>query len=211
MWKFLFLVLFLTVLSQEENVFPIYGKYCGLWHTSYIGEQPVNDLDRLCQYHDICVARGYLDCYCNSQLYVLLMNLEVVTREQIKTKNDILWYLHAGILWCTNYANFDLDFYLAGTFDLKGRGFNYLPFYVTDRIQYIYTSPVAILQIEVKQEYYLNFTKELYEGYPKLPDKTDWWKIVKNGTRWSFWTNHNPIILWSKEKEGVKIRVEKMC
>ena len=78
----LIIVVFLTALGQAAQT-QQYGHYCGLGHTNTFGIEPVDALDRLCQIHDICVtAGGYLNCFCNEQLYARMSMLTLTTDSQ---------------------------------------------------------------------------------------------------------------------------------
>ena len=59
------------ILINTENpdaIMPTYGNWCGANHPENIeeAEDPVNELDRACQKHDLCyLQKGYLSCECD--------------------------------------------------------------------------------------------------------------------------------------------------
>ena len=111
-----------------------YGYYCGKGHYDNYGAIPIDDFDRVCQFHDICVtARGMLDCYCNEQLYWMLSYIKPRTVEQSQLKDYALKGLYASIFSCTNHYDFDAIYYISkmvgSNAPVDQRGFNYLPLY----------------------------------------------------------------------------------
>jgi len=111
-----------------------YGSYCGKDHYNNYGAIPIDDFDRVCQIHDICVtAKGMLDCYCNEQLYWMLSYLQPRTTEQSQMKDQALRGIYASIFGCTNYYSFDTEYYISKMMEPNVintyKGFNYLPIY----------------------------------------------------------------------------------
>ena len=129
-----------TIVPQVINTtelggpyFPIYGVYCGLYHTSYYGEEPVDEQDRYCQFHDICVTledQGLSSCWCNEQLYYLTSNLKPKNEVLAGIKESILYYLYIAMARCENFYHFDTNIKITKIRDNQDtKGFNYLPFY----------------------------------------------------------------------------------
>jgi len=60
-----------SILLNTENpdaLMPTYGNWCGANHPENIeeAEEPVNELDRACQRHDLCYQqKGFLSCECD--------------------------------------------------------------------------------------------------------------------------------------------------
>lgn len=113
--------------------FPIYGVYCGLYHTSYYGKEPIDEQDRYCQFHDICVTledQGLSSCWCNEQLYYLTSNLKPKNEELAGIKESILYYLYIAMARCENFYHFGTNIKITKVRDNSDtKGFNYLPFY----------------------------------------------------------------------------------
>lgn len=202
--KFILLLLFVLVLSQKDDLFPIHGVYCGLYHTSLIGEEPVDSLDRFCQYHDICVTSlGYFSCFCNEQLYFLTMNFIPNTSRQITVKNDILFYIHWSIIRCTNHHSFDTTFHLA-----PYAGFHYLPFYPGRvPVKYKVNSEKNVKLITVFPKYYLNFTTSLLSNFPKLPDFAPYWRLLDDKKDFTFVTSNYHMILFQEDPSPISVTI----
>lgn len=120
-------------LDHDGPWFPIWGVYCGLWHTSHYGVEPVDKLDRYCQFHDICVtmeSQGYRSCWCNEQLYYSVSNVIPQNSTESEIKDSILYYIYMATADCANHWGFDDHIKLTRVRpDIDERGYNYLPFY----------------------------------------------------------------------------------
>jgi len=112
-----------------------YGRYCGRDHYNNYGAIPIDEFDRVCQIHDICVtSKGMLDCYCNEQMYWMMSYIKPNTVEQKHIKDFVLKGIYASILGCTNHDTFDVYYSVSklerdNTFN---KGFNYLPIYTSN-------------------------------------------------------------------------------
>jgi hypothetical protein len=168
------------IYTHEDPYFPIYGVYCGLYHTSYYGKEPIDEQDRYCQYHDICVTletQGLSSCWCNEQLYFLTSNLKPKNEELSGIKDSILYYLYIAMARCNNYYHFDTNFKITKVKDSEDKkGFNYLPFYPlhenkiqsymthinkTDSNRTIGQYLALVYQMDVN--IYQQFTKDVYD------------------------------------------------
>jgi hypothetical protein len=129
---FLLLATLLCINADQNVQFIDYGKYCGLGHTQTDGSQPIDELDRFCQIHDICVTAGGmisgLGCFCNEQLYYHVSNYNPIDSIASKEKNGILSFIYAAISLCDNYAPLK-NTYLLASYDEKNYGFWFIPFY----------------------------------------------------------------------------------
>lgn len=128
--------------EEKEPWFPIWGVYCGLWHTNHYGKEPVDQMDRYCQFHDICVTietQGYSSCWCNEQLYYLVSNVRPRNITESQIKDSILSYIYLAVEHCENHWGFDKHFKVTRVRpDVDERGFNYIVMYphgVTDKFK----------------------------------------------------------------------------
>jgi len=140
-----------------------YGIYCGLGHGSDYGLEPVDQLDRICQIHNICVsALGYTSCACNEQLYAFGTQVYLTTKAQTDMRNYMLTMIYDAILMCTNYNGLG-DFYFVNARD---PGQNYMPFFPYTNVS---KSKYVIITETYFFKYYLvsdyeQFTKDAYKG-----------------------------------------------
>lgn len=116
-----------TLSTPIPQVCGTYGKYCGVNYGSAYGAQPVDDMDRACQFHDICVgSQGMLSCFCNEQL---LMNLMIYT----PTDDTNSQYRHCaidGIDATTHLCNIDYTSLITRFYvDKSNNGYTYIPVY----------------------------------------------------------------------------------
>src|SRR3989304_5778850 len=102
-----------------------YGFYCGLQHTSEVGDIPIDELDSFCQIHDICTSYGLLQCFCNEQLYLKVSNFNTITENQQIEKDNILSALYISVLNCGNFNYLDQTYLVSNMY----AGFQYLPIY----------------------------------------------------------------------------------
>ena len=174
-------MIFLLLLTLiEANQFANYGVYCGLYHTDYYGLEPINELDRYCQYHDICVtAESKTSCYCNQQLFWYVSNFVPIDTSSNVEKDTILKYIYPSIAVCSNYYNFDIKYLLSNGFDSVQSGFNYLPLYgIESSIVYFYSSDdIAIMLFN--NGTYTQFTHDVYRN-ASLYQNYDYIKCHKN-------------------------------
>ena len=174
----LMIIPFINSMKDQENgpYFPIHGKYCGLYHTSYYGEKPIDEIDRYCQFHDICVTlkeNGLSSCWCNEQLYYLVSNLEPENEEVKGIKDSILYYLYISVARCMNNYNFDKKIMISRRrSESNKKGFNYLPIYNSINEKYEIESDKNITIYRIKKSEYKNFTTDVYDD-PSLISKYD--------------------------------------
>lgn len=140
-YTWIIICLILGVLSveavhiQKENEpwFPIWGVYCGLGHSNHYGKEPIDMMDRYCQFHDICVTisdQGYHSCWCNEQLYYLVSNYKPENKNESDIKSSILYYIYIALTDCDDYWGFDTHIKISRVRpDVGERGFNYLTYY----------------------------------------------------------------------------------
>lgn len=126
---YIFIACFLAVKSDKvarNTEVSTYGVYCGEGHTNYLGEEPLDELDRICQIHDYCVsALGYTSCACNEQLYAAATDVYVTSPEQISMRDYILSWIYEAIMPCSNYNGLGKWYFLNANY----LGQNYLPFF----------------------------------------------------------------------------------
>lgn len=160
---FSFLLLLLFILSIACNNFIDYGIYCGYLHTSEYGLEPIDELDRYCQFHDICTSQGLLDCFCNEQLYYYVSNYKPIDNVTLSEKNSILKAIYLSVVGCTNMDQFDIKFKLGKR---SNKGFNYLPIYKSDQ-NYKYSGNVKIYKFD-NVDNLLTFTKYIHDNLPNV-------------------------------------------
>jgi hypothetical protein len=75
-------MMILVAMTFQEVQLVDYGNYCGLGHTNNRGIEPVDELDRACQIHDICTSYGYsiASVTNNSILWLLCSILRLMLR-----------------------------------------------------------------------------------------------------------------------------------
>ena len=124
--RFIFILLICAsfVVAHEKRA-TTYGVYCGLGHGNDYGLEPIDELDRVCQIHDICVsALGYTSCRCNEQLYASVTMYDDTNKQQKDTKDYILGMIYKSIIGCNNYN--ELNSYFIND---RVPGQNYIPFF----------------------------------------------------------------------------------
>ena len=222
-YKLLILIaIYITFINTKEldekwaPIFPIYGTYCGLHHSNKYGEKPVDELDRYCQYHDICVtALGLSNCQCNEQLYFLVSNLKPKNITISEVKKSILYYLYVCIWHCQNYYDFDITFWIPSI--MKSNGFNYLPIYPklnnnnnyeinynnnnTNNQIYIYSLPNSV---------YNNFTIDVYDD-PENIYKYHHYLIKKLDNDKFYFTVNNIIVIYNPSFENQIVVIKSLC
>lgn len=161
-------------IKNEENftklwtsMFPNYGVYCGFDVTSQYGKKPIDDMDRYCQYHDICVtlqSQGRTSCWCNQQLYYLVSNVHPKNIKESKAKDSILYYIYIAVAGCKNYYHFATNIKITRVnSENSTKGYNYLPFYPN-----IYNQQSYVIKINGSSEgsaYIFKFDKKIYEKF----------------------------------------------
>jgi hypothetical protein len=196
------------VMGQQNIV--DYGVYCGLYHTDVYGEQPINDLDRKCQVHDICVsALGRSSCYCNEQLYWAVSNVKPIDKASDSEKNKILSLIYPSLVSCNNYYDFDIKFVLANGYITTNRGFNYVPFYsVPDKLDerlYFYSSD-DIYIFSVDNKYYSNLTHQIYDSIT-TPVKDYSPVLCKKNQQYYLNRDQRSIIFYSTNQKSTSVYV----
>lgn len=108
-----------------------YGVYCGIYHSSYTFEEPINPVDRTCQLHDTCIsaADSYLSCTCNEQLSRRIS--EVCPQDTSPRKkgdgyyrDQIITAMSVATTLCDNVCDLENRYLVSAA-----RGFNAIPFY----------------------------------------------------------------------------------
>lgn len=169
-YKYLFFAfLFFCSVKSSEKRLPVWGNYCGKGHTNQRGIEPIDQMDRYCQYHDICVTvLGFLDCWCNEQLYYLVSNIKPQNLEESDIKDSILTFIFDAVIGCENYWGFDKIFVVTGVEKwMESRGYNYLAYYPSSSIQSYKINNLVpgdtdfILRLN-KGQYY-EFTNDVYQ------------------------------------------------
>ena len=82
----------------------VYGRYCGINHTSKYGEKPIDELDEICHKHDVCTAIGLTDRWCNCQMVYFSMNIKTNAEDM---RECMIYYgsLACGIYYSYGYSN----------------------------------------------------------------------------------------------------------
>lgn len=109
-----------------------YGHYCGLGHGDIYGREPVDELDRVCQIHDICAsALGRLSCFCNEQLYASMSQVNFLTSAQEAEVDFDLSFLWDSLVLCNNHPYLRERRVFTGCTSNRCdlAGFTYLPMY----------------------------------------------------------------------------------
>ncbi len=108
-----------------------YGVYCGIYHSSYTFEEPINPVDRTCQLHDTCIsaAGSYLSCICNEQLSrriseVCPQNITARERGDGYYRDQIITAMSVATTLCDNICDLEHRYLVSAE-----RGFNAIPFY----------------------------------------------------------------------------------
>jgi len=202
-----------TFAKQDiELIGPEYGKYCGYKVTDKYGAKPIDELDRVCQLHDICVTSiGLLNCFCNEQLYYLVSNIRPKSQTVSKTKDSILSWIYKSIILCnTNYYWFDNLFSIA-PFEKNNAGYFYIPFYPTDKdkrfiiessrdafiITFNDTSSYQNFTISMGNFERINFSK--FNLYPLQANNITKFEMKKNETTVIFNPQPFDLIVFIKE------------
>lgn len=174
----------INVNHSIDVIGPEYGKYCGYKVTDKYGSEPIDILDRACQFHDICVtALGMLNCFCNEQLYYLVSNIRPQTQKMSSAKDSILSWIYKSIMLCnTNYYWFDSLFALA-PYTKDSSPYSYIPFYPSDeeRSFIVETSDNAIIIQFNDTETYRRFALKMGNFERIHPGEFNWYPI-KNAT-----------------------------
>lgn len=165
LFTLLIIISFFIALIQSKST--IYGNYCGLNHYNEYGIEPTDEMDRICQIHDICVsALNMNSCFCNEQLYSKL-SLYTPTESQYNEWNSDLNLIFDSLaLIChINERYLDNVYYIGN----KDKGFTYLPVYGYSKeiIKVVfYMAGVNVkLYITHKDTYTKEFTQLAYQ-YP---------------------------------------------
>jgi hypothetical protein len=126
---FIVSVIYLTIVSAQGNDY--YGHYCGFGNTNTFGIPPINEIDRLCQIHDICRAAGTSHCYCSEQLYTLLSLCDPGTTIQSAYRNSILTWAYRDMMFCNDNFQHLRCSVIANCEALpcEKAGYTYLPFF----------------------------------------------------------------------------------
>ena len=173
-----FLVIAFAFAFAEEKRFLDWGVYCGEGHSNQYGVEPLDQMDRYCQYHDICVTvAGYLSCWCNEQLYYLISNAIPQSQEESDVKDSILTFIYDAIVGCENYWGFDTAFLVTKVEnEPENRGYNYLPWYPSYApLKYtikLDSSDFTGILLKFNEIEYYTFTDDIYND------------PIKNIARW---------------------------
>jgi len=152
--------------AENKNVLPIYGYYCGKDNHNQYGIQPLDDLDRQCQIHDICVAASSLiDCYCSTQLYLSVSSTVTTNMYATKVKNEILSFTYPLISICENGNSYHKRYFISGTDTKKNnRGYNYIPLFEYIRYDYLVAGGSSELSVyKFTPEQYIEFGKTMVD------------------------------------------------
>jgi len=158
-----------------------YGIYCGLGHTNVLGLEPIDELDRICQIHDICTgAAGLTSCFCNEQLYEKMSIYIPSTSAQSSEKNTALTTAYTAISPCSNYLYIDDMRLISNCPSLpctNQQGFTYFPIYPSST-NYKFINVQSVTNIKAYKvsnvTYYNQFTQYAYNN----PINT--WKSLDN-------------------------------
>lgn len=185
------LFLWTTILSLCSAIMN-YGNYCGLGYSNDRGIQPIDELDRACQIHDICVTAGsLLDCFCNEQLYDKLSEFNPQTSVQASNRDADISLLYTALFGCSNYPNINTKFYIPYFNTPSSRGFTYFPLYTDDgyRLFSFYDHSNVRTYITDKSTFNNSFTTIAYNN----PSRT--WIHIDNDDRYSRWTFTSRLLL----------------
>jgi hypothetical protein len=122
-------VLVFALASLVDGQISSYGNYCGTGNKQTDGRIPIDDLDRNCQIHDICVdARGELDCHCNTQLYCAINAYPSnASQAYLDERDELIAAMEAATSECPLSCS-DID----GMYTVAvstSYGYNYIPFF----------------------------------------------------------------------------------
>jgi len=129
----LLLTIAATVSGYSQFYFKTYGNYCGYGHGDLNGTKPQDQLDRVCQIHDICVSGlGMISCHCSMQFH------ETVLLASNSTDANLMdLAIITGSMFCwSKYVTKNI--YAIGS--IKERGFNFLPMYSQNGTYNLYSS-----------------------------------------------------------------------
>jgi hypothetical protein len=177
-----------VMVDEKEPWFPIWGVYCGLWHTNHYGVEPIDEMDRYCQFHDICVTidtQGYSSCWCNEQLYYHVSNFRPSGKNESEIKDSILSYIYIAINRCTNHWGFDTLVKVTKVrSDVNERGFNYIVLYphnFTEKFIVQLNSTDEVISSNTSSSFLIQLTKEEF-GRFVVDVHTDPINNIKNYT-----------------------------
>ena len=167
-----------------------YGHYCGLGHGDIYGREPVDELDRVCQIHDICVsATAYLSCFCNEQLYASMSQFNFLTTEQEAEIDHDLNRIYLAIAGCDNNAYLREQHVFQGCVsdDCDISGFTYLPIYgynSTTKFIYLFATYNVKVLIMTRYEYDNYFTRQAYVRPATIWTTNEHYRLVQLTSGW---------------------------
>lgn len=185
----LLLIIGIVTAKTQFGMFDTYGQYCGFGYGSSNGTRPIDDVDRICQIHDICItATSYVNCHCAAQLYysvyhpnnTLRLN---VTAFQQKEAEDMAWWIYLTSPICIGWERYNIaeKFYVAGT---RHIGYNYLPLYDVRGSQYIMASNNVSIVAVTDQEYIETDWNNMCADYGDMLRRVRGgpWRVTSNST-----------------------------
>jgi hypothetical protein len=188
---------------NQFNPMSQYGNYCGLGYGSINGTKPIDQLDRACQLHDICVSSdSRISCHCSSQLYFNIYNEDLELRingseHAIREAEDIAKWVSLAATLCFVWPMPNTyDKYYIGS--VNQVGYNYLPMYDLEPGYKYFRSNVNLTIIMATDEQYIEYTWNDYCTYnePNLIAGATYSGLFNDGNLVFINCNSGPAILY---------------